>query len=736
MNNSPPVRLPSGLKRMMARRPATAFIRVHVLALVLGSSLAVAPAWAAREVFQTPNNGSNLGVWRITHDPSVRDWANYHNTQCWSPDGRYLCSSRYAPRDGRYGDESVEVHLHDLERDESRLIERGFFPRWARHRNWLFYVRIVPGRGAARQNAVEVRWLDLETGRHTTLAAGVENLGETSLDDRWIYGAKRFRGQTPEFVTVRIPLQPGAVPEELPGAAGAQLLPNPRHPVFFTRQDHKSEAFGATRWFYDLDGGNKRMAVPTVQQCHMSWLGNGEYLLMGNGLVRGRRWNEPYPSNVDVLASVTVGDISPCGRSGRFVCGDSVVADLRSGDGWHFIHPLSMISYPARAGDQSGNYDADPKGSPDGTKICFVSNYDLKDAPLTYIDGAQNAQDGALHVKSTQGFPPSGRLSVRAEVIGYQRKTATRFEGLTRTVFETRPSALADGLPVTSFDARLMTAEQWQQVPGAPQGMRRAMPEDSPLLRQRQTDVYVAVVRRPDRPHLWLGGGGVQLIPGEEHAETRGYHVLCDGQRITTGLLQPGSTLELARPGEYGAVAVEWSGLESEPGLPVRVAAATRLFALAEPPPDFSWTQDRWLVGTQASTEAEARKAATAIREILHLHDGIIHRESYQRGALTQRHDLNARGEAVRRLTHEQGRLVRREYFQPGGGLVSRELLDADGFVMESIRYRPAADQPVESDHWWFERGVPLRRVSGNDEYFKQGDQWISKATGKSWARE
>jgi hypothetical protein len=287
------------------------------LALALAPPFATPPARAAREVFQTPNNGPNLGVWRITHEPSLRDWANYHNTQCWSPDGRYLCSTRSAPRDGRYGDDSVEVYLHDLQRDETRLIERGFFPRWAKHRNWLFYVRIIPGRGTARQNAVEVRWLDLETGRHITLASGVENLGETSFDDRWLYGAKRFRGQNPEYVTVRIPLQPGAVTEELRLAVGAQLLPNPRHPVFFTRQDHKSEAFGATRWFYDLDGGNKRLAVPTLQQCHMSWLGSGEYLLMGNGLVRGRRWNEPYPSNVDVLASVTVGDISPCGRSGR-----------------------------------------------------------------------------------------------------------------------------------------------------------------------------------------------------------------------------------------------------------------------------------------------------------------------------------------------------------------------------------------------------------------------------------
>ena len=52
--------------------------------------------------------------------------------------------------------------------------------------------------------------------------------------------------------------------------------------------------------------------------------------------MRGRRWNEPFPSNVHVLASVGVGDVSPCGRSGRYACGDSTVADLRSGDGWSY----------------------------------------------------------------------------------------------------------------------------------------------------------------------------------------------------------------------------------------------------------------------------------------------------------------------------------------------------------------------------------------------------------------
>ncbi|MEX2578383.1 MAG: hypothetical protein WD342_04930 [Verrucomicrobiales bacterium] len=678
-----------------------------------------------REVFRTPDNGANLGVWRITDEPAIRHWAEYHNTRCWSHDGRYLAYTRNAPDpdSGRFGSGFVEVHVYDAHRNESRLIERGVEPRWARHRNRLFYVRYLSREQSRAQSGAttEVRRLDLDTGESVTLHSGaVEPLGETTFDDEWLIGAERFRGQDPEFVVVRIGTGPQPAVERLSEVTGSQLLPNPRHPVFFTRRDERGEPFGGTRWFYDLDGGNRRMAVPTLQQCHMAWLGNGEYLLLGNGLVRGRRWDRAFPSNVDVLAAVTMGDISPCGRSGRYVCGDSRMADLRSGDGWETIDPLSMICYPAAAGDQSGNFDSDPTGSPDGTKVSFVTNYDLEDGPLTHIDGQQDGRGDTLRVTSTEGFPDSGLLTVRAEVIGYERKGETTFEGLSREVHETSRAPFNDGMPVTSFDARLMTDEQWQSIPGPTSLMRQTMPEGSPLLRQRQTDVHVVVVRKPDRPFLRLEGETAQIIPGEEHFETYGYHLLRGDERLTREPLRPGATLAL-QPGEYRAVAVEWSGLESDPGLPLRVDGAATLQALPGPPSDFSWTTDHWLAGGRAASEADARQAAEAVREIHHRHDGVIHREWYRRGALEQRHDFNAAGEAVRRLTYEQGRLGRREYFQPDDEQVSLELLDAEGFVTESIRYSDGR----ETDHWWFERGMPVRQVRGRSEWVKQGEQWV-----------
>jgi len=693
----------------MKTTQSSAWIRVAVII----AGLALWPsAISAKEVFQTPNNGSNLGVWRITHEPAIRHWANYHNTQCWSPDGRYLCYTRYAPRDGRYSDAADEIHLYDLLTNQDRLLERGFNPRWAKSRNWLFYVRMTGDGRAKRDKVIEVRWLDLDTGQTKTLAAGVEMIGETTYDDRWLLGAKRFRGQTPEFVTVRIALPGGAV-EELHEVVGAQLLPNPRHPVFFTRQDHRSEPFGATRWFYDLDGRNKRMAVPTLQQCHMSWIGNGEFLLLGNGLVRGRRWNEPFPSNVHILASIGVGDISPCGRSGRYVCGDHNVADLRSGDGWHFIEPLSIICYPATVKDDSGIYDADPKGSPDGTKVCFVSNYDLKDGPLTFIESVLKADRSLLRVRSTDGFPNKGAVVLRREIVGYQRKTKTTFEGLTRCLHDTQQVQPSPGMPVTSFEARSLTDVQWRQIPGASPPMHHSIGDDKPgLLRQRQTDVYVAVVRKPDRPHLRLAGGAAQLIPGEEHYETAGYHLLREGRKIAEKPLRSGATIEL-QAGEYRAVAVEWSGLESDPSPPLRVATPAKLQVLADAPKDFSWTSDRWLEGR-------------SVREIVHLHDGVIHREWYRNGVLARRHDLNAEGKAIRRLALENGKLAQREYHDRDGKLLSRELFDAAGFITEMIRFGHSGDQPVESSHWWFDCGMPVRLVDGREEFVKQGDQWVA----------
>jgi hypothetical protein len=337
-----------------------------------------------------------------------------------------------------------------------------------------------------------------------------------------------------------------------------------------------------------------------------------------------------------------------------------------------------------------------------------------------------------LRVDSTEGFSNSGWLAVSAEVIAYERKTPTGFEGITRGVYETRRGSLKSGDPVTSFDARLMTEAQWESVPGAPAGMRKTMPEGSPLLRQRQTDVHVAVVRKPDRPFLRRAAAGVELIPGEEHFETMGYHLWRDERRLTGTPLRPGATFALDAGGEYRAVAVEWSGLESDPGMPLKLDKPGALAVLGETPTDFSWTSERWLtVGGGVIAADQAKGVPEAIREVVHHHDGVIRREWHRGGILAEAHDLDAEGRATRRLRFEGGRLREREYRDGSDALLSLEIFDTDGFVTESVRFRRGGEQ---QERWWFDRGMPVRQQTGGEEFVKEGDQWISKKTGNRWS--
>ena len=677
---------------------------------------------AERERFDTPHNGSNLGVWRITNDPTVRTWANYHNTQCWSPDGRYLCYTNYGYREirGKLREHST-VHIYGLASDKEIPVDSGHTPRWANRHNWLIYVHENLEAGPIYAEGAEVRRFDPDDGRRMRLSCGIEQLGETDFQDRWIYGVRRFRHQDPELAIYRIRIDGENEPLHLPEVFGSQLMPSANHPVFFTRRDHEQDPFEGTRFWYDLEGKSRTIFAPTIQKCHMSWLGNGEYLLLGNGLIRGRRWDEPFPSNLHILASVGVGDVSPCGLSGRYACGDSRVADLRSGDGWEFIHPLSIVCYPKSVGDDSGIYDADPKGSPDGTKVCFVSNYDLKDSPITHITRYTSRKDTSLPVASTEGFPNSGSLVVSREVIGYERKTPTAFEGITRGQYNTSSGNLQEDGRVTSFDARCLTDRQWNSMHGPSHQMKKSIEDvDSPLIRQRQTDVYVAVVRRPDRPMLRASAGRLELIPGEEHFETLGYHLLRDGKKLTTEPLPPAGAIELA-PGVYRAVAVERSGLESDPSETVAVTAPARLDVLSEPPENFAWSRDRWTVDSAEVPEQEAKRADRAVREIVHRHDGVIHREWYESGHLVRRHDLGLEGDPIRRTEHADGRLTQREYYDREDVLLSRELFDSDGFITEWVLFDTDGN---EKRRWEYDRGMPVREVLGGIEFVKQGDRF------------
>ncbi|MCB1121723.1 MAG: hypothetical protein KJT03_09255, partial [Verrucomicrobiae bacterium] len=609
-------------------------------------------AGAKVEWREPAQGGKTFGVARLTHDPTVRDWGNYHNAQNWSHDGRYVTYTRYGSDGKRFG-RKPEVHIVDLHTGNDSLVGSGSNPRWAHARNWLFYTREdAGGKGAT---VGEVWWFDLEKGTQVLVGTGMTSLGGVSYDDQWLLGGLRLNdGAGPRSQSRRMRIQENSISEYLPGLdAGSQWIPNPAHNVVFSRVPNRDdEPFYVTRYWYEIDGSNIQVGSVTLTRCHQSWTGDGQYYLLGNSQVRGRLWNQSFPSSLHFLAAVGTGDVSPCGRSGRFVVGDKplTIADLRSGDGWSFLEDLSIICYPDNVSDDSGPYDSDMKGSPDGTKVSFVTNYDLIDGPVTWIVKSGGDTTERLEVESTASFPDSGTLVVNREVFSYKSKTPTAFVELKRSLYHTLALNLREGDPVTSFEARTIPEEQWKQLPLPASSIEQSMGGlDSPLIRQNSTDLWAAVVRLPDRPWLREGEHGLELIPGESHYETFGYRLFRDGKALASDPLRPGQTIDL-KPGRFSAVAVEWSGLESMESNTFELSKTTSLRALQDKPADFSWTRDAWAVDGQPVDRETAYASAQAVREEVHRYDGTICREAYGWGEIQTRDDLNANGKAIRRL--------------------------------------------------------------------------------------
>lgn len=717
-------------------------VSLCMLVSVFGVDPSLNPTYAQVERFKT-KEGDAIEVWRITNDPTVRDHANYHNMQSWSPDGRYLCFTHYAADGRQFGSTpAAEVHLYDLHEEKDIKIDKGTNPRWANKHNWLFYLQYRPADGLRHSKGTQVMWKNVETGKTMRIGYGIERLRYTNCDDRWLYGYGVRDSADKRRKPLRVAIAPNSPIETLPGdwqVGYNSLMVNPGHPMIVSRDHNYRDYYYATegtrdipfvaRHFFDHDpsGENRTTPFPTMEGSHFSWAGDGSYFLLGNGQMRGRKWDEPFPSNIHFLAAISCGDVSPCGRSGRWICGDSGVAqirvaDLRSGDGWTVMETNSYLCFPTNQ-DYSGPYDIDLKGSPDGTKIAFVSTYDLKDGPVTRI--TKEATGDIIHVESTKGFPHRGRLinasGFGGEVLSYERKTDKTFEDLHRGLYGTSPNTrLRKGQPLTSFEAMLIPEELRKGLLLPSRGIRNIIKDmNSPLMLQRSSDLYVIVIRLPDRPHLRRFEEGIQLIPGENHWETYGYHVFRDGERITDSPLRPGELLALPGKGTYTAIAMEWSGLQSKPSLPLRIQRHAAMKVLFDKPTGFSWTHNRYLVQGKEVLEKDARNSKEAITETVHLHDGIIQRMWYQWGEIIERHDLNLQGKAIRRLFYEANKLVRREYHDRNGNHVSTELFDSDGYIKESIQHgsRPR--------HWWYEQSAPVKYTRGSETYIKDGARWI-----------
>ncbi|MDB4621734.1 hypothetical protein OAG82_02635 [Rubripirellula sp.] len=185
----------------------------------------------------------------------------------------------------QWENDTATVRIFDLRKDTELIVGRGFNPRWTKQHNWLIYSTYNSSKGLAGKRVTENMLHDADTGATKVLVpdAGAVVLGETDANDRWIYGSLRDPRAVPKDRIVRISLPAGKL-KFLPDVSGIHLLPNPRHPLFFSREASNTDPFAATRAFYDLDGNNRRIGVPTLQKCHMSWLGDGNIFYWEMGL--------------------------------------------------------------------------------------------------------------------------------------------------------------------------------------------------------------------------------------------------------------------------------------------------------------------------------------------------------------------------------------------------------------------------------------------------------------------
>lgn len=261
---------------------------------------------------------------------------------------------------------------------------------------------------------------------------------------------------------------------------------------------------------------------------HEAWSGDGEYLHMGGYSWRAGVDEPSVPIFILNDSKKSSNHYGTCGRSGRYVAGDSgydgmerlELTDLWTGE----MRTVAHISTPTEPAGKIAQDHGHPAGSPDGTKVLVHSCYDLAGHRLYAVPTQDvRAGDSVIHVATTEGFAPEGKLLIRygygakGMVVGYGRREATRFLGCdwgedaqARLKQAIKREVIPKGSHlITDLGGRLFL-----------DGTRRPRKE------------YVVVVKQPDPPRELLAartGDGKSLRlswrPPASHREVAGYMV-------------------------------------------------------------------------------------------------------------------------------------------------------------------------------------------------------------------
>ncbi|MFC1611991.1 PKD domain-containing protein [Myxococcota bacterium] len=486
-----------------------------------------------------------LALWRLEHNTAVAARTSYHWQDPFSFDGRYVASWQ-----------GSEVHIFDLYTGSVAKELPGRHSSWARHSHQVFFYR--PG---------EIFRYDVDSDELELITEGVGAGFPRCLseDDRYVFSSSR--GTDPNTGEIyRIENIPGSSVENgrvVMLTDGFEEASEPRasssHPVIVFKQRQSNAVARDGWWAMRFDGtlaenrSSLRLLSPGWSMgSHASWLGDGDYFIMGNEnppkkirYLGDGSWGDWEPV---ISSSLNAGDVSPMGYSGKWLIADRVaghyfsVIDLETEETTLLAHDPSE-----KIPDDGGQVDPNPHGSPDGTKALYVSNYDFKNFPSTHLAGPI---DGSVPVRSTEGFPDSGILCLANFLVSYDSRTPTSFEGIVLGVFETHQRDVSMPWVVTDFAGRSSSLTD--------------------RLSQYERDVYIAVFRLPDAPTISVSTNTIGISPGENHREIRSYQLVGPDHTSTLTSFPIGLTLPA---GDYAVKAVEWSGLESEPSQTVTIGA-------------------------------------------------------------------------------------------------------------------------------------------------------------------